>query len=63
MILLRYLSTILAESFISLSGIPSGLVALFALSDLTILFMPSLEAGCKSKLKEKLKRFLLWLQN
>ena len=47
----------------SLSGIPSGLVALFALSDLTILFMPSLEAGCKSKLKEKLKRFLLWLQN
>ena len=52
MILVRYLSTTLAGSLISLSGIPSGPVALFALSDLAILFASSLEAGGKSKLKE-----------
>ena len=57
MILVRYLSTTLAESLISLNGIPSGPVALFAFSDLTILFISSLEAGGKSKLKEFGKTF------
>ena len=51
MILVRYLSTLLAESLLSLSGIPSGSYALFALSDLTILFISFLEAGGKSKLR------------
>ena len=58
------MSTTLAESLISLSGIPSGPVALFALSYLTILFISTLEAGGKSKLKESGKtNFLLWLQH
>ena len=57
MLLVRYLSATLAESLISLSGIPSGLVALFAFNDLTILFMSSLEAGGKSKLKQPSKIF------
>ena len=47
----RYLSTTLAESFISFRGIASGSLALFTLSDLTILFSSSLEAGGKSKFK------------
>ena len=49
MILVRYLSAILVES---LSGVPSGLVALFELRDLTIWFISFLEAGGKSKLRE-----------
>ena len=53
----------MAESLISLSGIPSGPVALFALSDLTILSIPSLEAGGKQKSKSLVKHFLLWLQH
>ena len=57
MLLIRYLSATLAESLVSLSGIPSGLVALFAFSDLTILFISSLEAGGKSKLKQPRKGF------
>ena len=52
MILGRYLPTILAERLISLSGIPSGPVTLFAFSDLTILFISPLEAGGKSKLRQ-----------
>ena len=59
MILVRYLSTTLAESLISLSGIPSGPVALFTLSDLTVLLISSLEAGGKWKLKESGKTFSL----
>ena len=57
MILVRYLSTKLAESLISLSGIPSGPVALFILRDLTILFISSLEAGGKSEPREPGKTF------
>ena len=55
MILVRYLSATLAENLISLSGIPSGLVALFGLTNLTILFISwryILEAGGESRLKE-----------
>ena len=60
MILVRYLST--TESLISLSGIiPLGPVALFTLSDLTILFISSLDARGNSK--SLAKRFLLWLQH
>ena len=44
MILIRYLLTTLTEILISLSGFPSGPVALFTLSDLTILFISSLKA-------------------
>ena len=51
----------MAESLISLSGIPSGPVALFALSDLTILSIPSLEAGGKQKSKSLVKHFLFSL--
>ena len=57
MILLRCLSTTLTESLISLGGIPSGPVALFPLSNLTFLFLSSLDAGGKSKLKEPGKTF------
>ena len=57
MVLVRYLSRTLAESLISLSGIPSGPVALFALSELSILLISSLQAGGKSKLKEHGKTF------
>ena len=57
MILLRYLSTTLAESLINLSGIPSDPLALFALSDLSILFISSLQAGGKSKPKEHCRTF------
>ena len=52
MILVRYLSTTLAENLICLSGIPSDSIALFTLSDLPILFISLLEVGGKSKLKE-----------
>ena len=45
------------RKFISLSSIPSGTVALFAPSDLTILYMSSLEARGKSNLKESDKTF------
>ena len=58
MILVRYLSTTLVESLIiNLSGIPSVPVALLALSNLNILFISSLQAGGKSKLKEHGKTF------
>ena len=57
MILLRYLSTTAAESLINLSGIPSGPATLFALRGLGILFISSLQAGGKSKLKEHGKTF------
>ena len=57
MILLRYLSTTTAENLINLSGIPSGPATLFALRDLGILFILSLQAGGKSKLKEHGKTF------
>ena len=58
MILVRYLSTTLAESLIiNLSGIPSVPVALLALSNLNILFISSLQAGVKSKRKEHGKTF------
>ena len=57
MILVRYLSITLAESFISLSGILSDTVALFTFSDLTILFISYLEAGGKSKLRKPGKMF------
>ena len=50
-ILVRYLPATLAEIFISLSSILSGPVPLFALSDLIILSISSLETGSKSKLK------------
>ena len=52
MTLVRYLLTIVTEGSISLNGTLSGPVALFALNDLTILFICSLEAGVKSKLIE-----------
>ena len=55
--LVRYLSTTLAESLISLIVTPSGPVTLLALSDLIILFIFSLEAGSKSKLRESGKTF------
>ena len=57
MTLVRYLLTIVTEGSISLKGTLSGPVALFALNDLTILFICSLEAGVKSKLKEYGKIF------
>ena len=57
MILVRYLSTTLGESSISLSVTPSGYSALFPLSDLIILFISSLGAGGKSKLRESGKIF------
>ena len=57
MILVRYLSTTFAESLINLSGTLSGPVALFALRHLSILFISSLQAGGKSKLKEYGKTF------
>ena len=57
MILVRHLSTILGESSISLSVTPSNPVALFALSNLIILFISSLGAAGKSKLRNSGKRF------
>ena len=47
----------IGRKFISLTGIPSGPVALLPLSDLTILFISSLEAGGKSKARESGKTF------
>ena len=47
----------IGRKFISLTGIPSGPVALFPLSDLTILFISSLEAGGKSKARESGQTF------
>ena len=44
MALVKYLSTTLVESFTSLSDNPTVPVASFSLSDLTILYIPSLEA-------------------
>ena len=63
MILVRHCSTTLTESLINLSGILSGPVALFALSDLNSLFISSLKAGGKSKLKEHGETFFLLLQH
>ena len=61
MILVRYLSTILAEILINLSSIPSDPVALFALSDLSCLYRSQkLEVSQNSR--SLAKRFLLWLQ-
>ena len=60
MILVRYFSTTLAENLISLSGIPSDSIALLTLSDLPILFISSLEAGGKSKLKVSGKTFFFY---
>ena len=57
MILGRYLLATLAESFMTLRGIPSSPASLFALSDLTIFVISSLEAGGKSKLKKFSKKF------
>ena len=55
--LVRYLSTTLAESSISLIVTPSGPVTLLALSNLIILFIFSLEAGSKAKLRKSGKTF------
>ena len=63
MILVRYLSTALAESLISLSGMSTGPLALFTMSDITILFIFFLEAGRYLKLKDSGKTFFLWLQH
>ena len=52
MTLVRHLPTTSAKSFISLWGIPSGPVVLFALSGLIIVFISSLKAEGKSKHKE-----------
>ena len=57
MILVKYLSTTFAESLKNLSGIPSGSVALFALSDVSLSLSSFLQAGGKSKLKEHGKTF------
>ena len=57
MILVKYLSTTFAESLKNLSGIPSGPVALFALSDVSLSLSSFLQAGGKPKLKEYSKKF------
>ena len=47
----------MAENFTSLNGIPPAPISFFALSDLTILFISSIEAGGMSKLKDFGKTF------
>ena len=60
MIVVRYLSTTLAENFIILIAISSGIATLIALGNLTILnilFISSLKARGESKLTELGKMF------
>ena len=47
----------ICRKFKNLSGIPSGSVALFALSDVSLSLSSFLQAGGKSKLKEHGKTF------
>ena len=47
----------------NLSGISTGPLALFTMSDITILFMFFLEAGRYLKLKDSGKTVFLWLQH
>ena len=53
----------MTESFISLKCFQSGTVALFALIDLIIFFLSSLEARVKSNLQSLVKNFPLWLRH
>ena len=65
MIIVKYLSTTLAERLINLSGIPSGPVALFALSDFSLhklkVSLHKLEVSQNSR--SMVKHSLLWLQH
>ena len=62
MTLVRYLSTTLEESLINWSSISSGPVALFALSDLNILYLPY-KLEISQNPRSMVKHFPLWLQH